>query len=269
MRSSPLAPVGQADGEGASLHAPALSEEQVARFNADGYLVVRAGFDHEEMRHIDAWAREVEAMPEVSGRQWVYHEDSLKDPGRRLIARIENIAPFHTGFAELSGALKRAAGQLLGEEAVLFKEKINFKMPGGAGFKPHQDAQAGWDAYADYFINVLVCIDAATPENGCLKMVAGQHRRGLFRSWEPLTEVDMQGMEFVDCPTEPGDLVFFDSFAPHASDPNMTEATRRLYYATYNRASAGDHMARYYADKHKNYPPDIDRQAGREYRFRV
>jgi hypothetical protein len=43
----------------------------------------------------------------------------------------------------------------------------------------------------------------------------------------------------------------------------MTDATRRLYYATYNRASAGDHMARYYADKHKNYPPDIDRQAGR------
>jgi len=269
MHSSFLATMGQVDGEGATLRTPTLNEDEIARFKADGYLVVRAGFDQNEMRVIDAWAREVEAMPEISGRQWVYHEASLKEPGRQLIARIENIAPFHAGFGELSGALKRAAGQLLGEEAVLFKEKINFKMPGGAGFKPHQDAQAGWDAYADYFINVLVCIDAATPENGCLKMVAGQHNRGLFRSWEPLTEEDMKGMEFVDCPTEPGDLVFFDSFAPHASDPNMTNAIRRLYYATYNRASAGDHMARYYADKHKNYPPDIDRQAGREYRFRV
>jgi len=37
---------------------------------------------------------------------------------------------------------------------VLFKEKVNFKMPGGDGFKPHQDSQAGWDRYADYFVNV-------------------------------------------------------------------------------------------------------------------
>ena len=251
------------------LHTPTLSDDQIARFQADGYLVVRGGFGPEEMRRIDAWTREVEAMPEVSGRQWVYHEESLKDAGRQLIARIENIAPFHAGFAELSGALGKSAGQLMGEQAVLFKEKINFKMPGGAGFKPHQDVQAGWDAYADYFVNVLVCIDEATPENGCLKMVSGHHKRGIFRSWEPLTEADMRGMVFVECPTRPGDLVFFDSFAPHASEANMTDATRRLYYATYNRASAGDHMARYYADKHKNYPPDIDRQAGREYRFRV
>jgi len=29
--------------------------------------------------------------------------------------------------------LKAPAGQLLGDDAVLFKEKINFKMPGGDG----------------------------------------------------------------------------------------------------------------------------------------
>lgn len=251
------------------LHTPTLSDDQIERFRTDGYLVVRGGFGSDEMRQIDAWAREVEAMPEVSGRQWVYHEKSLKDSARQLISRIENIAPFHAGFAELSGALRHSAGQLLGEDAVLFKEKINFKMPGGDGFKPHQDSQAGWDVYADYFVNVLVCIDEATSANGCLKMVSGHHKEGLFRSWEPLTEADMEGMDFVECPTRPGDLVFFDSFAPHASEPNLTEDTRRLYYATYNRLSAGDHMARYYADKHKNYPPDIDRLAGREYRFRV
>ena len=208
-------------------------------------------------------------MPEVSGRQWVYHETSLKDPNRNLISRIENIAPFHDGFAALSTALKAPAAQLLGEDALLFKEKINFKMPGGDGFKPHQDSQAGWDAYADFFLSVLICIDEATVENGCLKMVSGHHNTGLFRSWEPLSEEDMDGMDFVTCPTKPGDLVFFDCYAPHASDPNMTDATRRLYYATYNRRSAGDHMAQYYADKHQSYPPDIDREKGKEYRFRV
>ena len=160
-------------------------------------------------------------------------------------------------------------GQLLGEKAALFKEKINFKMPGGDGFKPHQDSQAGWDVYADFFISALVSIDAATLENGCLKLVRGHHKRGMFRSWEPMTDADMAGMDFQPVPTQPGDIVFFDSFAPHASDANLSQKIRRIYYATYNRASAGEHMARYYEDKHKNFPPDIDRDPSKQYVFRV
>jgi ectoine hydroxylase-related dioxygenase (phytanoyl-CoA dioxygenase family) len=100
-------------------------------------------------------------------------------------------------------------------------------------------------------------------------MVAGHHKRGLFRSWEPLTEDDMKGMSFVPYPTKPGDLVFFDCYAPHRSAPNLSDKIRRIYYATYNRTSAGDHMAQYYADKHKSYPPDIDRDPTKTYVFRV
>ena len=180
-------------------------------------------------------------LPEEPGKHWVFYEASLLDPSQQIINRIENIAAHHRGFRELADALKGAVGQLLGEEAVLFKEKINFKMPGGDGFKPHQDSQAGWDDYADYFISTLVCIDESTQENGCLEVAGGQHKKGLFRRWKPLTEDDMAGMDFVPCPTAPGDLIFFDSYAPHASEPNLTDRTRRLYYATYNSLSAGDH----------------------------
>ena len=142
-------------------------------------------------------------------------------------------------------------------------------MPGGDGFKPHQDSQAGWEDYASYFNNVLVCIDEATEENGCIEVAAGHHRCGIFRAWEPLTEDDMEGMEFVSCPTRPGDLVFFDSYTPHASGPNLSGQSRRIYYVTYNRASEGDHLERYYADKRKSYPPDIEGEPGREYVYRV
>ncbi len=251
------------------LSTPVISDDQIKDFEHDGYLILRQAFDGGEMKLIETWTREMAARPEETGKHWVFHEQSLKGDGADLISRIENIAPSHAGFEELSTVLKRPVGQLLGEEATLFKEKINFKMPGGDGFKPHQDSQAGWDAYADFFISVLVSIDESTVENGCLQMVAGHHQRGQFKSWEPLSEDDMTGMDFVQCPTRPGDVVFFDCFAPHASEPNMSEATRRIYYATYNRVSAGDHMARYYADKHKNFPPDIDRDPGKEYVFRV
>ena len=251
------------------LNTPVISAENIEAFERDGFLILKQAFNAEEMTLIDAWTQELMALPEETGKHWIYHEKSLKGDGADLISRIENIAPFHAGFAELSAVLKAPVAQLLGEPAALFKEKVNFKMPGGDGFKPHQDSQAGWDAYTDFFISALVSIDEATQENGCLELCAGHHHRGLFKSWEPLSEDDMAGMEFIPYPTKPGDVVLFDCFAPHASEPNMTESTRRIYYATYNRASDGDHMAQYYIDKHKNFPPDIDRDPSKEYVYRV
>ncbi len=246
-----------------------LSDADIRGFHETGYLVVRRGLDTAGIEAISVWSDEMLAAPEVSGRHWVYHEKSGLDPDRDLVSRIERIAPFHDGFRTLTEALAGPVGQLLGEPATLFKEKINFKMPGGDGFKAHQDSQAGWDAYADYFISVLVSIDRSTEDNGCLRIAGGRHREGLHQSWEPLSDEQLANMTFVLCPTEPGDLIFFDSLAPHASEPNLSGTTRRIYYATYNRASAGDHMARYYADKHTSYPPDIDREDGKSYVFRV
>ena len=248
---------------------PKLTTEQITVFNNSGFVLAPGAFNTGDMAQILRWTEELQALPEESGKHWVFHEKSSLDPNKDLISRIEYISPFHTGFAELGKILKQPVAQLLGEEAVLFKEKINFKMPGGDGFKPHQDSQAGWQDYADFFISVMVCIDEATIENGCLQLVAGYQNHGLYREWEPLTDADMAGMKFVHFPTKPGDVVFFDCYAPHASDPNLTNSIRRLYFATYNRISEGDHLVQYYADKHKSYPPDIDRDAGKKYVFRV
>lgn len=248
---------------------PILTQEQIGEFNKNGFVVLRGAFTANDIQQVLQWTGELERLPEVSGRHWVFHEKSRLAPDTDLISRIEYISPFHAGFAELSAILAQPAAQLLDDDAVLFKEKINFKMPGGDGFKPHQDSQAGWQDYADYFVTIMVCIDEATIENGCLQMVAGYQNRGLFREWEPLSEHDMADMEFIYCPTTPGDIVFFDCYTPHASEPNLSDGMRRLYFATYNRLADGDQMARYYADKHKSYPPDIDRVSGKEYVFRV
>jgi ectoine hydroxylase-related dioxygenase (phytanoyl-CoA dioxygenase family) len=67
----------------------------------------------------------------------------------------------------------------------------------------------------------------------------------------------------------PGDVMFFDCYAPHQSEPNLTAHQRRNDYLTYNRASDGDHRERYFADKRASYPPDNEREDGRQYVFRV
>lgn len=251
------------------LSTPRLGPDEIGAFKRDGYAVLRGAFGASDMARIAGWTDEIANWPERSGRHWVFHEKSRLDPARELIARIENIVSFHDGYRDLCAVLAAPVAQLMGENAVLFKEKVNFKMPGGDGFKAHQDSQAGWERYAAYFVTAVLSIDRATAENGCLRLAPGQHGRGLFRAWEPLSAADMAGMVFRDCPTEPGDLVLFDSHAPHESESNLGATVRRMYFATFNRAAEGDHMARYYADKHANYPPDIDRDPNRRYVFRV
>jgi hypothetical protein len=249
-----------------------FSPPELAAYAGDGFLVARGLFDPAEVAAIRAWTDEVQAYPEVPGTYMVYGEPSLIEPGRRLINRIENFYPYHAGFRALFDGPKLRGGvsELLGEAAVLFKDKINFKLPGGDGFKPHQDQQAGWGTYARLFVTALVAIDAATAENGCLELAAGHHRRGLIgREWAPLTEDDLPDVSFVPCPTAPGDVVFFDSFVPHRSGPNPTPEPRRVLYVTYNRRSEGDHRVRYYADKRKSFPPDCEREPGKEYVYRV
>jgi ectoine hydroxylase-related dioxygenase (phytanoyl-CoA dioxygenase family) len=202
----------------------------------------------------------------------MYFEDSLLDSGKRVLSRIENFCPYHEGLNDLTNGeeMIQRISELFGEPAVLFKEKINFKMPGGNGFTPHQDAQAGWNDYASLFITVLIAIDESTVENGCLELAAGHHQRGLIGElWKPLTEENMNGMDFISVPTKPGDAVFFDSYAPHRSGPNLTDCPRRVLYLTYNRRSEGDSRIQYYADKRRSYPPDIEREPDRNYIFKV
>ena len=59
------------------------------------------------------------------------------------------------------------ANKLLGEESILFKDKINFKYPGGEGFKPHQDVSAGWGKYCNKHINIAIPLPNQ-PQNGCI-----------------------------------------------------------------------------------------------------
>lgn len=249
-----------------------LDSAAVADFARLGWASAPGFFDAAEIAQIARWTDEVVAAPEVSGGQMLYREPSLLDADAKVIQRIEDFCPHHAGFDGLirGGRLPAAVEQLLGEPALLFKEKINFKMAGGGGFEPHQDQQAGWSVYAPLFVTALVSIDEATIDNGCLEMATTSRREALIgREWAPLTLEDMADFELVAVPTKPGDVLFFDSYAPHASKPNLTGGQRRILYITYNRAADGDQRARYYADKRASFPPDIDRLPGAEYRFRV
>ncbi len=251
-----------------------LSTSQLNEFKQTGFLFMPHFFDEAEIKKVSQAIETLAQQPpaECVGKQMVYFEDSVIASKGRVLSRIEKFIEYDEvlrGVTE-DECLIQVLNQLLGEEAILFKEKVNFKLPGGRGFEPHQDIQPGWDDYANYFMSVLVTIDPSTPENGCLELASGHHKRGLIgERWKPLTQEQLEGIEFVKYPSEPGDVIFFDCFVPHQSAPNLTDKPRRNLYLTYNRKSPGDHRLQYYADKRKAFPPDFERESGKEYHFKV
>ena len=52
-----------------------------------------------------------------------------------LLSRTEDFVPSHHGLGRLlrKGALRRLVAELAGEPVMLFKDKINYKLPGCAG----------------------------------------------------------------------------------------------------------------------------------------
>ncbi len=249
-----------------------FSSKDLSDFKRDGFIVVRRMVDSAGMKELSESIDALVAKGPTFGLEMFYYEDSLLEKGKRVLSRVEKFSGSAGALLEIvkDPRMTGRAAELLGGEAALFKEKINFKLPGGGGFEPHQDIQPGWDEYAPYFLSVLVTVDKSTIQNGCLELAAGHHTRGMLgEKWKPLTPENLTGVSFEYYPMEPGDVAFFDCFVPHQSKPNLTDHPRRNIYLTYNRALDGDWREKYFADKRKSYPPDNEREPGKKYVFKV
>jgi hypothetical protein len=200
---------------------------------------------------LQAWADEVAAWPDgpgTGGDGWLHHRE-LTDDGP-VLCRTENMVPHHLGLRSFlcAGELVETAGALLGEPAVLYKDKLNYKLPGGAGYAPHQDAPAY--RFVEVHVSCMVAIDDATEANGCLEVVSGAHDRLWPVDGAGCLRADVvTGMTWEPVPVRAGDTLWFHSRAPHRSGPNRSAQARRALYPTYNARAEGDLRAAYYRQK--------------------
>ncbi len=221
----------------------------VASFGRTGWLHVRPPDAAELSARLQRWADEVAAWPDSGAPDgWLHHRE-LTDHGPAL-CRSENLAANHAGLHELlcEGPLLEAAGALLGEPAVLYKDKLNYKLPGGAGYAPHQDAPAY--RFVDLHVSCMVAIDDATVDNGCLEVVSCAHDRLWPTDEAGCIHPDVVAeMAWEPVPVQAGDTLWFHSRTPHRSGPNGTVRPRRALYPTYNARSEGDLRVEYYRQK--------------------
>ena len=205
--------------------------------------VIRRGLlDADAVVALQTWALEIEAWPSGSHVWGHYAEQTELGP---RICRTENVSACHRGVASLVNAVMQGrASEALGEAAVAFKDKLNYKQPGGAGYGVHQDKVAY--PGAGRVASILVAIDDCTVESGCLWLAGGVQEvlavddRGVVRE-----EVASE-LEWFPAELAAGDAVVIDGLAPHYSQANGSDAPRRVFIASYAPAREGYDRAHYY-----------------------
>lgn len=234
-----------ADIPGIEVHR-SVDDRAIAHFTTCGWLLTSL-LDDGTASTIRRWVDELASWPDDGG-DWLHYRE-MTDDGPQL-CRTENFVPFHDGLRELltSGVMLDAASALLGEPAVLYKEKVNYKLPGGAGYAPHQDAPAY--RFVEVHVSCLAAVDDALVDNGCLEVVSGAHAEILPTGPDGCIRDDVvAAMDWEPVEVRAGQTLWFHSRTPHRSGPNHGPMPRRALYPTYNAASEGDLRADYYRAK--------------------
>ncbi len=233
----------------------------VQMMQADGVILYKQFESIEQINSI---------LPEIDSLRTVKPEAGtiLRYDSINVFDRVENIIPYCSkNLRDLlyNAKVHKIVSMLMQEDAVLLKDKINYKLPGSGEFVPHQDAAAGWDRYGNNQLTFALSFDEANLENGALYFACGAHKKGLLSPLRtPLSPDIVNSLHWDAVLMNPGDALFFNALAPHFSKPNNSDKSRRMAFLTYNLAEFGDHRESFFAEKRKRQPPLDERTLGAE-----
>lgn len=219
---------------------PTITEEQKRAFQEDGYFVLEDVFTPPEM---DSVAARIEAF------QTRHEEELAAKGGTDGISRASEIT-FTAFLAENDPEIRAfvtrpefaaISTELLGPDVDLYWNQSVFKMPEGEKEFPwHQD-----DGYTPVtpspYLTLWLALNDATPENGCISVLPGSHKRGLVEHTpSPIGLVCHRADDpdqGVRVPVKAGSMAVFQSLTMHKSGPNISPGPRKAYVIQYSHAS--------------------------------
>ncbi|MFI4918772.1 MAG: phytanoyl-CoA dioxygenase family protein [Legionellales bacterium] len=246
-----------------------LNEEQKKHWQKHGFIVLTDFLPTPVRDGLGPWCDELTAWPETPGKWMKYFEKNQQ--AERQLCRVENFIDYHSKMYDMANGTRtlQLVSALMGEPAVIFKEKINYKLPNGGGFKPHQDAPAFISFNQKFHITMMVAIDDCTLENGCLQVVAGGANKPEILPQEKdgsICTANASQLKWTPIECKCGDVILFDSYLPHYSELNRSNGSRRAVFITYNKVAEGGSMrAAYFKDKREKFPPDCERDPNKDY----
>ena len=204
-----------------------LTQEQIESFHDDGFLVVDDLFAESEVGDLRAACSEPVLVEAQSSKG--YAEKTV---------HLLLITTYHDAFMDLAKDRRMIdrIRPLTGDDIQLEHSKLATKPParGKGPFHWHQDF-----AFFPYtntdLVAVMVMLDDATPENGCMQIVRGSHRLGLldhmvdgfFTGACQESDTGADEDRIVDILPRAGGISIHHCLALHGSEPNVSGHPRR------------------------------------------
>jgi len=228
----------------------AVTEAQIDLFHEQGYLVIHNAFSPEEVQsaldgllalidgqnpaftgiQFEAKAREMlSSLPQEQKQDLVRKLMHFVDYDARLKALAEH--------PQLLGIVRR----LLADTPVLSQDMALLKPPFIGREKPWHQDNAFFNLPSDTtVVAAWIALDEAVPENGCMYIIPGSHRRGPVvhfqrRDWQ-ICDTDVAVHEAIAVPLQPGGCLLFHSLLHHGTPPSQSGRRRRALQYHYRPA---------------------------------
>ena len=166
-------------------------------------------------------------------------------PDGKLVRRIYQPCSYYAPFRRLaeSAKLLDAVEMLIGPNLIFHYSKINMKPPGiGSVVEWHQDLSY-YPLTNDASVTLLIYLDDADAENGCLQVVPARqdaellnHMRDGFFTGKIVEPVDESKAVLLE--GKAGTAVFMHCLTPHSSVTNTSSRPRRTLILSYRAADA-------------------------------
>jgi ectoine hydroxylase-related dioxygenase (phytanoyl-CoA dioxygenase family) len=221
-----------------------VSEELIAKFERDGFVVVRGLLTESEVENFGRAVDTAVADRSRNDSRPLQERSPYEQSFRQCINLWEDhpdVLPltFHPKISETAAMLARSPLRLWHDQAL-------YKEAGGRYTEPHQD-QPYWPMDEINTLTAWIPFDGSTRENGCMGYVPGSHRVGLRRfiniftadeQVKILEDPKIEGVPplYVEVPR--GAVAFHHGLTVHMAGPNKSNHTRRVHTMIYFRDGA-------------------------------
>ncbi len=222
------------------MRAGPLSPEQLSRYERDGFILVEAMFEQDEIALLQRSAKEDRTLDDHAfGR-------ADGEGGRVRLSLWNHPGDGIYGHFARCHRVVDACEQILDDEVYHYHSKMIMKdaLVGGA-WAWHQD-YGYWYENGVLFpdlVSVFIAVDPCTRENGCLQVIEGSQRLGRIdhvqtgdQAGADRARVDevLKRLPLVHVEMNPGDVLFFHPNLLHRSDRNASPDPRWSMICCYN-----------------------------------
>ncbi len=237
-----------------------LTPQQLEQFQRDGFIVLKAFADLNEVAAIKAKALELMHQPsEPIESEEEYHDLTCKSYTLRRLRQVYDRDPLFAAWMQNS-EIRPVLKQVLGETPVLtlaHHNSIMTKMPSEISNTCwHQDRRY-WDFESDNLVSVWLALGEERMQNGLLEFIPGTHTmeftasqfdsKVCFRNDIEQNEPIIAGRVHQDL--EAGDVVIFHCRVLHSAFNNKTDTPKVSFVYTVkaqsNRPIPGTRSARH------------------------